>query len=191
MTNYGAAELAASFQTVRKNTLVMASEIPEDKYTFAPVAGWRTVAELLKHIAWAPMFHEDVHAAKRLTTFKGYDFTVIAVRRQEKERVEISKAEIIDLLKREGERIANWLGGLDEKFLNETLTDVAGENRKTRFENLLSIKEHEMHHRGQLMLIQRLLGLVPHLTREREERARQRAVAAAATLQAAKTIAPR
>jgi hypothetical protein len=32
---------------------------------------------------------------------------------------------------------------------------------KTRFEMLLSTKEHEMHHRSQLMLIERLLGMVP------------------------------
>ena len=35
---------------------------------------------------------------------------------------------------------------------------------------LLGVKEHEMHHRAQLMLIQRHLGLVPHLTRAREQR---------------------
>ena len=33
---------------------------------------------------------------------------------------------------------------------------------------LLGVKEHEMHHRGQLMLVQRLLGMVPPLTRQRE-----------------------
>ena len=27
-----------------------------------------------------------------------------------------------------------------------------------------------MHHRGQLMLMQRMLGIVPHLTREMQER---------------------
>ena len=37
---------------------------------------------------------------------------------------------------------------------------------KTRFEFLLGVKEHEMHHRGQLMLIERMVGIVPHLTRE-------------------------
>ena len=37
-----------------------------------------------------------------------------------------------------------------------------------RFEMLLGTKEHEMHHRGQLMLIERLLGIVPHLTRDRQ-----------------------
>ena len=41
---------------------------------------------------------------------------------------------------------------------------------KSRFEMLLSVKEHEMHHRGQLMLIERLLSIVPHLTREMQER---------------------
>jgi hypothetical protein len=28
---------------------------------------------------------------------------------------------------------------------------------------ILSVKEHEMHHRGQLMLIERVLGITPHL----------------------------
>ena len=41
---------------------------------------------------------------------------------------------------------------------------------KTRFEMLLGSKEHEMHHRGQLMLIERMLGIVPRLTRNMEER---------------------
>ena len=41
---------------------------------------------------------------------------------------------------------------------------------KSRFEMLLGPKEHEMHHRGQLMLVQRMLGKVPHLTRQMQER---------------------
>jgi len=35
---------------------------------------------------------------------------------------------------------------------------------------LLSVKEHEVHHRGQLMLTERMLGIVPHLTRARQNR---------------------
>jgi uncharacterized damage-inducible protein DinB len=41
---------------------------------------------------------------------------------------------------------------------------------KTRFEMILSVKEHEMHHRGQLMLMERMVGIVPHLTREMQAR---------------------
>jgi uncharacterized damage-inducible protein DinB len=35
---------------------------------------------------------------------------------------------------------------------------------------LIALKEHEMHHRGQLMLIERMLGITPHLTRAQQER---------------------
>jgi len=42
------------------------------------------------------------------------------------------------------------------------------------------VKEHEMHHRGQLMLIQRMLSITPHLTREQEARRAAMAAAAAA-----------
>jgi uncharacterized damage-inducible protein DinB len=41
---------------------------------------------------------------------------------------------------------------------------------KSRFEMLLGTKEHEMHHRGQLMLIERMVGVVPHITREMQAR---------------------
>jgi len=41
---------------------------------------------------------------------------------------------------------------------------------KSRFEMLIAPKEHEMHHRAQLMVIERMLGITPHLTREMEER---------------------
>jgi len=34
---------------------------------------------------------------------------------------------------------------------------------------IMSVKEHEMHHRGQMMLIERILGITPHLTRQMQE----------------------
>jgi uncharacterized damage-inducible protein DinB len=44
---------------------------------------------------------------------------------------------------------------------------------RTRFDMIASVKEHEMHHRGQLMLIERMIGIVPHLTRQMQERMTQ------------------
>jgi len=38
---------------------------------------------------------------------------------------------------------------------------------------ILSVKEHEMHHRGQLMLIERMIGIVPHITRDMQARIAQ------------------
>jgi uncharacterized damage-inducible protein DinB len=46
---------------------------------------------------------------------------------------------------------------------------------KSAGEMLLGVKEHAMHHRGHLMLIERMLGIVPHLTRKREAMAAARA----------------
>src|ERR1035437_9767536 len=89
---------------------------------FVPAPGTQSVAAPLKHIASAPMPHEDFHRDKRLTT-----------------------------------------------------PGPTGENEQTRLASLLGPEEHEMHHRGQLMLIERILGIVPHLTRQRQERALQHA----------------
>jgi hypothetical protein len=41
-----------------------------------------------------------------------------------------------------------------------------------------SIKEHEMHQRGQLMVLERMISIVQHLTREFQELARMQTAAA-------------
>lgn len=181
MTDYGAKELANSFRTVRGNTLQIANDIPESSYDFVPATGARSVSELLRHIAFASTFYEDIHRVNPITTLQGYDFGAVSRAAAIKEREPRDKAATIALLKSEGDRLAAWLESLDDDFLNETFTDPMGQNPKTRLENLMSIKEHEMHHRGQLMLIERMVGVVPHLTRQREERqrARERATATA------------
>jgi uncharacterized damage-inducible protein DinB len=184
MANYSAAELASAFRTVRKNTILTAQDIPEDKYDFVPAPGFNSVNKLLKHIAFAPMMHYDFHRDRKITTLKGYDFGELMIRVGAAEAAPRSKDEIIALLASEGEQFAAWLASLSDSFLNETFTDVAGQNPKSRLENLMGAKEHEMHHRGQLMLIQRMIGVVPHLTRQREERVRARSTAAAATASA-------
>ena len=82
-------------------------------------------------------------------------------------------------LKSEGERFAAYLEGLSDGFLAERVTMMPGDpsGTKSRFEMLLGAKEHEMHHRGQLMLAERMVGVVPHLTRDRQARMAQAAQA--------------
>jgi hypothetical protein len=62
-------------------------------------------------------------------------------------------------------RRSGW--GLPESRFSEQVRQQGGAS-KSRFEMLLGEKEHEMHHRGQLTVIERLLGIVPHLTRNRQ-----------------------
>ena len=175
MSTYSAAQMASSFRTVRGNTVQIAEDIPEDKYDFVAATGTQSVGALLKHIAFAPKLYEDMHRTHRVTTLKGYDFPGEVGKIKVEEDKPRSKAEIVALLKSEGERFAAWLESCSPEFLAETYTDPSGQHSNSRMVSLMSPKEHEMHHRGQLMLIERILGIVPHLTRQRMERVAQHA----------------
>ena len=176
MTYYGTKHLADAFRTVRKNTIAIAEEIPAEHYGFRPAPLTRTVAEQLTHITvgtrWQVRLHEE-----------GVDFIDFErfgrelARGAAEEQLLTTKEEIIRALHEDGEQFAACL----ESFTEDRLAEVVGFPRsvqpatKSRFELLLGVKEHEMHHRAQLMLIQRLLGIVPHLTRQREAMAAQAA----------------
>ena len=172
MNYYGGKELAESFRTVRKNTLSIAQDIPEDKYDFRPMKETRSVGELFAHIALAPKFQQKIHAEERRTTLAGFDFPSLMQRMIAEEKTPRTKAQVIALLTKDGETWAKWMEGLDDNFLGEVITMPPGGTppARTRFDMILSVKEHEMHHRGQLMLIERILGIVPHLTRRMQER---------------------
>ena len=173
MTTYGATQLAESFRTVRRNTVQVAEDIPEERYDFVAAPGVQSVGALLSHIAFGPMVYEEMHREHRVTTLQGFNFPAAIGRSKALEDKPRSKAEIIDTLKSEGERFATWLESVSPEFLAETFTDHAGQHARSRLESLMSPKEHEMHHRGQLMLIERMIGVVPHLTRQRMARMQQ------------------
>lgn len=172
MTYYGAKELAASFRTVRKNTITIAEEIPEESYSFRPAPDTRSVAELLIHISQSYTIQYQVQAIERRSSLEGFDFPSAIQRVWAEEQVQRTRPQIIEMLHSSGEKWAGWLDGLTEEFLGEQVAMRAGTtpSSKSRFEMILSIKEHEMHHRGQLMLIERILHVVPHLTREMQSR---------------------
>ena len=59
------------------------------------------------------------------------------------------------MLRTQGDQFAGWLDSLTPEYLAENVTVADATGTKTRFEKLLGTKEHEMHHRAQLMLIER------------------------------------
>jgi len=84
----------------------------------------------------------------------------------------LSKARLIEFLRTDGEAWGAYLDTVPEEELAVLIpfSPSVEPPVKSRFEMLSSAKEHEMHHRGQLMVFERLLGLVPHLTRQRQAR---------------------
>ena len=171
MTYYGGKELAASFRTVRNNTIKIAEDIPENKYDFRAAPDTRSIEQTLMHIALIPTFAFHIHS-NRITNLSQVNFMELHQKASAEEASPRNKAEIVAFLKSEGERFASFLEGLSEPFLAEKVAMPPGAEppAKSRFEMLLSPKEHEMHHRGQLMMLQRMIGLVPHLTRQMQER---------------------
>ena len=124
------------------------------------------------HIAIGPRFHEQIHFVETLSTLKGFDFFAFMAKQMAEESKPRTKAEIIQLLREEGEKFEKLLAGASEELLAEIVEfrpDMVPPS-KGRFEMLMGPKEHEMHHRGQLMLIQRMIGITPHLTRQMQAR---------------------
>jgi uncharacterized damage-inducible protein DinB len=178
MTYYGGRELAASFRTVRNNTIQIAQDIPEESYAFKAAADCRSVGQTLAHIAMVTAFQTYVHQ-NRLDSLTKVNFPEYIQRTRAEEEKPRNKEEIIAFLKSEGDKFASYLEGLSESFLAEPVGMPPGAQpaTKSRFEMLLSAKEHEMHHRGQLMVMQRMIGLTPHLTRHAQERMARQAAA--------------
>lgn len=171
MQGYDAKDLARAFRTVRKNTIQVAEEIPEDQYSFRAAEGVRTVAEMLRHIAvttdWPTQLHTERYTELKFEMFAG----VMAQMKQAEDALQ-TKSDILKALHEKGEKFAAFVEGLSDEVLEEHVSfpPQAQMPPKTRFEMLLSTKEHEMHHRAQLMLVERMLGIKPHLTRQQEER---------------------
>src|SRR5215471_8169669 len=116
MNYYGAKELAESFRTVRKNTIQVAEDIPEDKYSFKAASDVRSVEKLLTHIALSYRFNYQVHAVEKRTTMEGFNFPVLMEQMIAEEAKPRTKAQVLDLLRTEGEKWATFVEGLSDDF---------------------------------------------------------------------------
>jgi uncharacterized damage-inducible protein DinB len=154
-------------RTVRKNTILIAEDIREKDYGYRPTPESRSVAETLVHIAFLSQADRRLHGDQRVSSLEGFNFGEWIKQSEAEEKRPRSKSEIIGLLRTEGDRWSQWVEGLPEALLSEPVGQPGGSS-KLRFEMLLGTKEHEMHHRAQLMVMERLLGIVPHLTRNRK-----------------------
>jgi uncharacterized damage-inducible protein DinB len=172
MNVYGGTEMAEAFRTVRRNTLQIANDIPEDQYHFRATPDTMTIAEELAHIACATLWAVQAHAVDKKTSISMEDFGAYMTRTSEAERALATKNDIVSALLKNGEEFAAVLERLSSDQLAEFVSfpPPVQPSRKSRFEMLLGVKEHEMHHRAKLMVSERLLGIVPHLTRARQQR---------------------
>jgi uncharacterized protein YndB with AHSA1/START domain/uncharacterized damage-inducible protein DinB len=160
---YGLRQLVDGMRAVRANTILMADDIPESQYGYRPTPASRSVAETLVHIAWLAAADRVIHEEEHLGTLDGFDFPALLRRSEAEEKRPRTKAEILELLRAEGERQVRWLEQRPEAFLAERVR-LPGGGSVSRFEMLLATKEHELQHRAQLTVLQRLIGVAPRFT---------------------------
>ena len=177
MNYYGSKDIADSFRTVRKNTIQVAEDIPEDKYSFRAAPDTMSVGEILAHLATSPYWANQCHFIEKRSSVAMEDFGKWFGEAGTRAKAMSAKAAIVAALKTDGELFAKGIESMTDAQLGERVQLPMGD--KTRFEMLLGIKEHEMHHRAQLFLIERMVGIVPHLTRARQEANAQRQAATA------------
>jgi uncharacterized damage-inducible protein DinB len=160
---YGIREIAASMRAVRQNTILIAGDIPEDSFAFRATPNTRSIAETLVHIAWLWSSDHLIHEELHLDSLEDFDFPALLRQSAVQEKQPRTKAEIIELLRTEGDRWVSWVEGLSEPILSERVS-LPGGGSVSRFEMLLGTKEHELQHRAQLTVLERLIGVAPRFT---------------------------
>ena len=69
---YTGANISPKRLYLRKNTISIAQDIPEDKYNFRAAPNTRTVSQLLIHLAVSPSWQQELHS-QRVASLEGYE----------------------------------------------------------------------------------------------------------------------
>ena len=155
--------IIGSWREVRAGLIDEASQIPADKFSFRAADGMRTVAELLQHLVESQKFL--VGEACRPDTN--------LLRKSFAENIKDYAPDVRDV--NEKDAILKMLATAMEEA-EKSLHDNADEMKNTmkRFDGKEMTKlgfmsfaiAHEMYHRGQLTVYERLLGIEPVLTQK-------------------------
>ena len=102
MVLYGPKQLAGSMRTVRKNTIVIAEDIPEKEYSYRPTPGSRSVAETLRHIALLSRADLLIHEEQHLSSLEGYDFGQLIKNSETEESASVPRAILLPYCSQKG-----------------------------------------------------------------------------------------
>ena len=135
----------------RKYLILVAEEMPEEKYEYKASEESMTFAENLMHIAWAMDWHSESLLGGRNARDWNTD-TELKVDNK-------SKKEMIATINKTFNKTIKLLREFDTDKFNDKL-DYLGLNRTNR-QIILLLADHITHHRAQLLVYMRLNGLKP------------------------------
>jgi uncharacterized damage-inducible protein DinB len=161
MSLYGKPQLVAGLRFVRADTIRIAMDIPAGRFDFRPGPESRSAGETLVHIASLWTLDRRLHGQDRVDSLEGFDFPGLIAEWRANELKPRTKSEIVEMLRDEGERFASFIEELPESVLAERVR-MPGGGSASRLDLIIGTKEHEIHHRAQLTVLERLIGIVPH-----------------------------
>jgi len=140
-------DLLRAVDTARARTARLAALVPESSLDWAPAPGAYTCADMLRHLAATERFTFVEIAMGGRSRYPGHD-----------RRLAYGKEGVLAYLDTMHEQSMALLRTLDEAALERLVTTPTGAQIPTwRWLQLMT--EHEAHHRGQLYLMLRLLGV--------------------------------
>src|SRR6202040_3553995 len=123
MNPYGPQQLASAIRTVRKNTILVAEDIPEESYGYRVSPDSRSVTETLLHIASAPQIVYYIHGPERISSIEDFQLFGSTLKGAPiQEKLPYSKAQIVNLLRTEGEKWAEFVERIPQSQADELVT---------------------------------------------------------------------
>jgi len=153
--------IIGSWREVRSGLIDEASQIPADKFSFRAAEGMRTVAELLQHLVESQKFlvgeacRPDTNLLRKSFAENIKDYAPDA-------RSVNDKDGILNLLSAAMDEAEKQLREHPDEMKNTMKRFDGKEMTKLAFMSFAIA--HEMYHRGQLTVYERLLGIEPVLT---------------------------
>ena len=140
----------------------LAQAIPQEKYTWRPVEGVRSVSELFLHVAAG-----NFNIPRRVGTQPPADF-----KPQGFDTSTTDKAKVIETLKASFEHLKAAAGKVSDADMEKTAAWFGGRQASYR-EILFFLAAHDHEHLGQAIAYTRMLGITPPWTEEQQQRQRQ------------------
>lgn len=149
------------WKDVREGLIQEVEKIPEDQFSFRATPETRSIAEILQHIIQAQKVLVG-EACRDDTNLMRQSMVAHAMEYAPGVHKVTDKNGLLELLRTSMEEAQACIGGSADK-LDATMTTLTGQpTSKSAF--LTFCVSHEMYHRGQLTVFERLLEIEPALT---------------------------
>ena len=153
--------IVENWKEVRAGLVDEASQIPADKFSFQAAPNTRTVRQLLQHLVESQKFLVG-EACRPDTNLMRQSFAENLKQYAPGVREVEKKDELLDLLRKSMDEAAAQLQSAGDE-MHKTMKRFDGKEM-TKLAFMSFAIAHEMYHRGQLTVYERLLGIEPVLT---------------------------